>query len=53
MILRLIVERFFKEEFKEEKLIKSVHNYIDFKKDMCVGKGAISAHKDERKETLD
>ncbi|WP_456457139.1 RtcB family protein [Thermovibrio sp.] len=47
-ILKLIVEGFFKEEFKEEKLIKSVHNYIDLERDMCVRKGAISAHKDER-----
>ncbi|WP_163327667.1 RtcB family protein [Desulfurobacterium thermolithotrophum] len=48
MILKLIVEEFFKEEFNENKLIKSVHNYIDLEKDMCVRKGAISAHKDER-----
>jgi len=47
-ILKLIVEDFFKEEFKGEKLIKSVHNYIDLERDMCVRKGAISAHKDER-----
>ena len=47
-ILKLIVEDFFKEEFKGEKLIKSVHNYIDLERDMCVRKGAISAHKEER-----
>jgi tRNA-splicing ligase RtcB len=48
VILKLIVEGFFKEEFKEEKLIKSVHNYIDLDRDMCVRKGAISAHRGER-----
>ncbi|MEO2069132.1 MAG: RtcB family protein [Desulfurobacteriaceae bacterium] len=48
MILKLIVEEFFKQEFDEGKLIKSVHNYIDLDRDMCVRKGAISAHKDER-----
>jgi len=47
-ILKIIVEEFFREEFKEERLIKSVHNYIDIDRDMCVRKGAISAHKDER-----
>ncbi len=47
-ILKIIVEEFFKEEFKEEKLIKSVHNYIDLDRDMCVRKGAISAHRGER-----
>ncbi|WP_457678440.1 RtcB family protein [Thermovibrio sp.] len=47
-ILKIIVEGFFKEEFKEERLIKSVHNYIDLERDMCVRKGAISAHKGER-----
>jgi len=45
MILKIIVENFFKEEFDESKLIKSVHNYIDLDRDMCVRKGAISAHK--------
>jgi len=48
MILKIIVEGFFKQEFREEKVIKSVHNYIDLERDMCVRKGAISAHKDER-----
>jgi len=48
MILKLIVEEFFKQEFDERKLIKSVHNYIDLERDMCVRKGAISAHKGER-----
>ena len=48
VILKLIVEGFFKEEFKEERLIKSVHNYIDLDRDMCVRKGAISAHRGER-----
>lgn len=48
MILKIIVEEFFREEFKEERLIKSVHNYIDVDRDMCVRKGAISAHKGER-----
>ncbi|RUM42588.1 MAG: RtcB family protein [Desulfurobacterium sp.] len=48
MILKLIVEDFFKQEFVESKLIKSVHNYIDLDRDMCVRKGAISAHRDER-----
>jgi len=48
MILKLIVEEFFKEEFREERLIKSVHNYIDLERDMCVRKGAISAHLGER-----
>ncbi|MEO2064877.1 MAG: RtcB family protein, partial [Desulfurobacteriaceae bacterium] len=38
MILKIIVEEFFKEKFKEEKLIKSVHNYIDLDRDMCVRK---------------
>jgi len=47
-ILKIIVEEFFKEEFKEEKLIKSVHNYIDLERDLCVRKGAISAHKGEK-----
>lgn len=47
-ILKLIVEGFFKEEFDESKLIKSVHNYIDVDRNMCVRKGAISAHKGER-----
>ncbi len=47
-ILEIVVEGFFKEEFKEERLIKSVHNYIDLERDMCVRKGAISAHKGER-----
>ncbi|WP_456435407.1 RtcB family protein [Thermovibrio ammonificans] len=48
MILKIIVEEFFKQEFKEEKLIKSVHNYIDLERDLCVRKGAISAHRGER-----
>ncbi len=48
MILKLIVEEFFRQEFVESKLIKSVHNYIDLDRDMCVRKGAISAHRDER-----
>ncbi len=48
MILKIIVEEFFREEFDESKIIKSVHNYIDLERDMCVRKGAISAHKDER-----
>ena len=48
MILKLIVEEFFKQEFNEGKLIKSVHNYIDLERDMCVRKGAISAHRGER-----
>jgi len=48
VILRIIVEGFFKEEFDESKIIKSVHNYIDVDRDMCVRKGAISAHKGER-----
>ncbi|RUM89089.1 MAG: RtcB family protein [Thermovibrio sp.] len=48
VILRLIVEEFFGEEFREERLIKSVHNYIDVDRDMCVRKGAISAHRGER-----
>jgi len=47
-ILKIIVEEFFREEFKEERLIESVHNYIDIDRDMCVRKGAISAHKNER-----
>jgi tRNA-splicing ligase RtcB len=47
-MLKLIVEGFFKEQFREERLIKSVHNYIDLDRDGCVRKGAISAHKDER-----
>ncbi len=47
-ILKIIVEGFFKEEFNEEKIIKSVHNYIDLDRDMCVRKGAISAHKNEK-----
>ncbi len=47
-ILRIIVENFFKEEFDESRIIKSVHNYIDVDRDMCVRKGAISAHKGER-----
>ena len=47
-ILKIIVEEFFRQEFKEEKLIRSVHNYIDLDRDMCVRKGAISAHKGER-----
>jgi len=47
-ILKIIVEGFFKQEFKEEKVIKSVHNYIDLERDMCVRKGAISAHEGER-----
>ena len=47
-ILKIIVEEFFKQEFKEEKLIKSVHNYIDLERDLCVRKGAISAHRGER-----
>jgi tRNA-splicing ligase RtcB len=47
-ILKIIVEEFFREEFDESKIIKSVHNYIDLERDMCVRKGAISAHKDER-----
>ncbi len=48
MILKIIVEEFFREDFDESKIIKSVHNYIDLERDMCVRKGAISAHKDER-----
>ena len=47
-ILKIIVEEFFRQEFKEEKLIKSVHNYIDLERDMCVRKGAISAHRGEK-----
>ena len=47
-ILKLIVEGFFREEFDESRLIKSVHNYIDVDRDMCVRKGAISAHRGER-----
>ena len=47
-ILKIIVENFFKEEFEEERIIKSVHNYIDVDRDMCVRKGAISAHRGER-----
>ncbi len=47
-ILRIIVENFFKEEFDESRIIRSVHNYIDVDRDMCVRKGAISAHKGER-----
>ncbi len=47
-ILKIIVEEFFRQEFKEEKLIKSVHNYIDLDRDMCVRKGAISAHRGEK-----
>ncbi|SNR72673.1 RtcB family protein [Desulfurobacterium atlanticum] len=47
VILRIIVEQFFRQEFSEEKIIKSVHNYIDVDRDFCVRKGAISAHKDE------
>lgn len=48
VILKIVVEEFFKEEFQEEKIIKSVHNYIDVDRDMCVRKGAISAHLGER-----
>ncbi len=48
VILRVIVEEFFKLEFSEDRIIKSVHNYIDIERDFCVRKGAISAHKDER-----
>ena len=48
MILKLLVEGFFKEEFEEWRIIKSVHNYIDVDRDMCVRKGAISAHRGER-----
>lgn len=48
MILKLIVEEFFKEEFDESRSIKSVHNYIDVDRDMCVRKGAISAHRGEK-----
>ncbi len=48
MILKLIVEEFFREEFDESRIIKSVHNYIDVDRDMCVRKGAISAHRGER-----
>ncbi len=48
VILKIIVEEFFKEEFKEERIIKSVHNYIDVDRDMCVRKGAISAHLGKR-----
>lgn len=47
MILKLIVEKFFQEYFDENKIIKSVHNYIDLDRDGCVRKGAISAYKDE------
>ncbi len=45
VILRTIVEDYFRQPFDESKLIKSVHNYIDLDRDMCVRKGAISAHK--------
>ncbi|SMO40224.1 tRNA-splicing ligase RtcB [Balnearium lithotrophicum] len=48
VILKIIVEEFFKEEFQEERIIRSVHNYIDVDRDMCVRKGAISAHLGER-----
>ncbi len=48
IILKIIVEEFFGEEFREERTIKSVHNYIDTDRDMCVRKGAISAHKNEK-----
>ncbi|OMH40664.1 RtcB family protein [Desulfurobacterium indicum] len=48
VMLRLIVESFFGQEFDESKVIKSVHNYIDVDRDYCVRKGAISAHKDEK-----
>ena len=48
MILKLIVEKFFGEYFDENKIIKSVHNYIDLDRDGCVRKGAISAYKGEK-----
>ncbi len=48
MMLKLIIENFFRQEFNESKIIKSVHNYIDVERDYCVRKGAISAHKDEK-----
>ena len=48
VILKIVVEGFFGQEFEEERLIKSVHNYIDLERDMCVRKGAISAHRGER-----
>ncbi len=48
LILKIIVEGFFKEDFNERSLIESVHNYIDLDRDMCVRKGAISAHKGQR-----
>ncbi|MEO2083567.1 MAG: RtcB family protein [Desulfurobacteriaceae bacterium] len=47
-ILKIIIEEFFGQEFREENLIKSVHNYIDLERDMCVRKGAISAHRGEK-----
>ena len=48
MILKLIVENYFEEFFDENKIIKSVHNYIDLDRDECVRKGAISAYKGEK-----
>jgi tRNA-splicing ligase RtcB len=48
MILKLIVEKYFEEFFDENKIIKSVHNYIDLDRDECVRKGAISAYKGEK-----
>jgi tRNA-splicing ligase RtcB len=45
LILRSILEQI-KEEYHEEVIIESIHNYIDFQ-DFIVRKGAISAYKDE------
>lgn len=45
----LIIKKIFKEldvEFKEEKIIESIHNYIDFEK-LILRKGAIVANKDQ------
>jgi RNA-splicing ligase RtcB len=47
VMLRRIVEGFYGQEYKEDKIIESVHNYVDFK-DITVRKGAISAHKGEK-----
>jgi len=47
LMAMIIIEDFFKEDFKSIEKIETVHNYIDFKEGI-VRKGAVSAQKGER-----
>jgi len=47
VMLRRIIEGFYKQDYTEQKIVESVHNYINFE-DGILRKGAISAHKGEK-----